>query len=336
MHNNVDHLMFPDAAQKYRTLIHKTVKGHINWMFRRAHRPFTFWHRSYLVTGRPKDGPIFQLDQQCYPFLELCDFLKEFPEETAFAKDLLEDATTSRIIETIELKRNPEKGLYPTNETPGDDPVEYPFHFSSHVLLWYTFARMSQLTEATGIKSTYDASRLHSLAENVRLATLRSFVTIEPYAKQPIFAYLTNGDGQHTLYHDANDIPTLLAPVWNFVHSTHELKLWSNTMQFGLSSQNGKGYCTGKPFGGLGSVHTPGPWPLGYFQEFLFAQMTENLVAEKDAWRRIRAAMLWDGLFSEAVDYRTAECTSRAWFSWPGSMIGSALLRSNKSKGYFS
>ena len=74
-------------------------------------------------------------------------------------------------------------------------------------------------------------------------------------------------------------------------------------------------------------MHTQGPWPLGYAQEFIYAHLTRLDEAKEDAWRRIKGSMFWDGLFPEAVNCHTGDCLSRAWFSWPGSMIGSALLR---------
>jgi uncharacterized protein len=330
VHQNIHRLIDSNTAKLYRSLIRKTVKGHLNWVFRRAERPYSFWHRSYLVTGRPKDGPVFQLDQQCYPFLELCDFFAEFPEEFAFVESICKEKSVTDTITLLESKRDANTGLFPTDETPGDDAVEYPFHFSSHILLWNTFSKLYDLLKSIGMNSTCEALNLNTFAQDVRDASMRHFQAVNSNSGLSMFAYLTDGAGKTTIYHDANDIPTLFAPAWKFIQSKRELELWRNTMDFGLSLSNEKGFFGGKPYGGLGSVHTPGPWPLGYFQEFVYAQLTDNTVAEEDAWRRIRGSMLWDGLFSEAVDYRTGECTSKAWFSWPGSMIGGALIHSNR------
>lgn len=41
--------------------------------------------------------------------------------------------------------------------------------------------------------------------------------------------------------------------------------------------------------------------------------------------------MQWDGTFPEAVDLKTAQCTSKAWFRWPGAMIGALLIRMRKN-----
>jgi meiotically up-regulated gene 157 (Mug157) protein len=142
-----------------------------------------------------------------------------------------------------------------------------------------------------------------------------------------MFAYLTDGAGEHIFYHDANDIPTLFALDWGFLSTSSLLSAWNNTMKFGNSALNKGGYYANGAFGGLGSVHTKGPWPLGYAQEFVYASLIGDLEKQYDAWRRIKGSMFWDGLFPEAVDCNTGDCVSKAWFSWPGSMIGSALLR---------
>ena len=104
-------------------------------------------------------------------------------------------------------------------------------------------------------------------------------------------------------------------------------------MKFALSPLNDGGYYAEGKFGGLGSVHTKGPWPLGYAQEYVYAHLTENETEAEDAWRRIKGSMFWDGLFPEAVDCHTGDCVSKAWFSWPGSMIGIALLRFGLEEG---
>ena len=65
----------------------------------------------------------------------------------------------------------------------------------------------------------------------------------------------------------------------------------------------------------------------------MYANLKGNELAKEDAWRRIQGSMFWDGLFAEAVDPQTGDCISKAWFSWPGSMIGSALLRFSLAEG---
>ncbi|KAH8666867.1 Six-hairpin glycosidase-like protein [Xylariales sp. PMI_506] len=332
---NISALIYPEAMLEYRAAIDRVVQGHLIWVFRRAYRPQKFWHRSYLVTGKPKDGPTFQLDQQCYPLLELCDFHDNYPNETKLVQEIIFEGVPAEILTLLWSKRDAETGLFPTDETPGDDKVEYPFHFSSHVLLWYTLSRMIQLLEDVGSPSNLKIATLQEQASELQRVTMHHFVTSNQVNGEPVFAYLSDGHGHHTHYHDANDIPTLFAAKWDFIKPTRELGVWKNTMDWATSPDNAGGYFGGggddsQPFAGLGSVHTPDPWTLGYFQEFMYANMTGNATAQRDAWRRIRGVVLFDGTFSEAVDAATGAVTSKAWFNWPGCMIGSALIPSLK------
>ena len=321
------------------------MKGHLRWVFRDAQRPHRFWHRSYVINGMPKDGPTFQLDQQCYPFLEICDFYDEFSDVdgAAFVKEMLASGAAEDVLGLIASKRDASTGLFPTDETPGDDAVAYPYHFSSHVLLWYTLARLASMLRKLSLNSdTMSADTIQALADGIRDAALKHFVITEsdglnPQVATPCLAYLVDGTGQRTVYHDANDIPTVYAGRWGFLETDLQMEAWKNTMKLSLHPDtNPLGYSsdTDAAFSGLGSVHSPGPWPLGYFQELLFSHILsqdpdtkeEGHLLRASAAKRIVGGMQWDGTFGEALDVHGGQTTSKAWFSWPGSMIASALI----------
>jgi len=327
---NAHDLVQPSLVNEIKDKIKCTVQGHLNWVFAWAERPHGFWHRSYLANGKPKDRSIFQLDQQCYPLLELCDFLDYFPEELDFTKRLFGSKVIGEILAVLASKQDLNTQLWPTDETPGDDAVIYPHHFSSHVLLWRTFTRLYELHVRLGEASTAQAQWLFETAEQVKHRTMQAFTANHP-CYGPVFAYLTDGHGKSTFYHDANDIPTAFANEWAFVTTPDEVSIWKSTMDFGFSSANENGFCSDVPYGGLGSVHSPGAWTLGYFQELSYATFTKNVHAMQSTWKRIAAAMQWDGTFPEAVNAKTAECTSKAWFSWPGAMIGALLIHVKKN-----
>ena len=224
---------------------------------------------------------MFQQDQQCYPLLELCDFYKQFPEERTFVQSILQDDTVLLILQMLEQHRDPTTGLYKTEETPGDDAVEYPFHFSSHVLLWHTIINLSTVYRSFPEITNVDPAELEQLADQIRAATLKHFVSRNSHTGEVIFAYLTDGSGTQTFYHDANDIPTLFALDWGFIDNPELQRIWGQTMDFGLSSSNKEGFFPDGEFGGLGSVHTRGPWPLGYAQEFIYANLRGDTVAKR-------------------------------------------------------
>ncbi|RYP51471.1 hypothetical protein DL768_003201 [Monosporascus sp. mg162] len=349
----------PGSASEYAEQISYVAKGHLGWVFNRAERPRSsgevyredyvpspqeprglseneysltpmysgFWHRSYLVTGKPKDQTIFQLDQQCYPLLELCDYLDCFPHDVDFVMRLANSGVIAEILEVLASKRDAETGLWPTDETPGDDAVTLPHHFSSHILLWRTYTRLRELWASIKPMDEAEIRKLSDMATEIRDKTLRSFTTHHPQNEKSMFAYFTNGHGEHRFYHDANDVPTLFAAEWEFVETLDQIKTWRNTMDFGLSPLNERGFCAEGSYRGLGSQHSPGAWVLGYFQELAYAASVGDAPAIDEAWEKILASMQWDGTFPEAVDPQTAKCSSKAWFSWPGSMIGALLIR---------
>jgi uncharacterized protein len=325
---NLDALYTPEGREKYLPAIESTLKGHLRWVYDRAQRPHGFWHRSYIISGKPKDGPTFQLDQQCYPFLEICDYLKEFPDDKDFVKRLLDNGTVREVLSILASKQDAASHLFPTDETPGDDAVDHPYHFSSHVLLWHTLVRLVEVFRTVGAPSGVSIEETQGLANEIRKAALNYFLTEDDISGEPIIAYLVDGKGQKTLYHDANDIPTVFAESLGFFQTAEQVQAWRNTMAFAVSpGRNQLGYATGGPFAGLGSVHSKGPWPLGYSQELFYAHRMGDAAAQADAARRIVGAMQWDGTFGEAVDAVSGTTTSKAWFSWPGSMISTTLIQ---------
>lgn len=264
--------------------------------------------------------------------LELCDYFSEYPSASSFVERILSSRVVTEILDHIISKRDLATGLFPTDETPGDDEVIYPFHFSSYVLLWYTLCQLADLIHSVPTTLGGLADKIQSLADEVRTQTMQHFLIADPDSGHIKIAYLVDGHGKHTFYHDGNDIPTAFAANWGFFSTKKELEAWYNTMSYALSEENSLGYCSGGSFAGLGSVHSQGPWPLGYFQEMLYADVRGDKRAKADALQRIIGAMQWDGTFGEAVDVMTGETTSKAWFSWPGSMIAAAIVDSPEQK----
>ncbi|CAG9987773.1 unnamed protein product [Clonostachys byssicola] len=329
VYQRLDKLLEPTQQDVYKRRIERALKGHLKWAHEVAERPHTFWHRSYVIAGKPKDGPTFQLDQQCYPLLELCDYSDAFPDDKTFVRDLVHGAAMREVLSAIVSRRDASSGLFPTDETPGDDAVDHPFHFSSHVLLWYTVYRIAKLFLEYEAPIGFSQQGVLDLAASIRGATLKHF--IQPTEEEgekgaQMIAYLVDGLGTKTFYHDANDIPTIFAVKWGFLASEAEIKAWHNTMAFALSPRNQLGYAAGGDFSGLGSVHSKGPWPLGYFQELLYAHMTADDAGREAVIKRIVGSMQWDGTFGEAVNVETGAVTSKAWFSWPGAMIGAMIV----------
>jgi len=297
----------------WREKVRRVIRGHLLWMFETAQRPHRYWGRAYLTTGYCKDDDL-ELDEQCYPLLELCDYCTRFGDELLFRRV---SSQVNEILNMLMEYKEAHVWLFKTRETPADDAVSYPYHFSSQVLLWWTLKQLASV-QARMPFTTHD---LATWAENVRQACLAAFKT--EYEGKAVFAYLTDLQGHYQLYYDANDLPTIYIPAWGFCHPHDEV--WNQTLQFALSKHNKGGFYPGV-FGGLGSVHTPHPWPLGDVQELLYAQVLGDQERWQRVWQKLKQVVQWDGLFSEAIHEETGQVESRHWFSWPGAFLSAVLL----------
>lgn len=266
------------------------VDGFLRWLFEAAERPAGWWPRASLANGAAKD-PAFQLDQQLFPFLLLEDHARltgttDVQRRYAPLRD--------EILGALLARRTP-FGLIATDETPADDPLEQPFHFSSHVLLW----RVLRDVGPRAAKEVHEATR-------------------GGFTDAGRFAYAVRGaraeGARH--YHDANDFPTVFAPGWGFCGADDPV--WRATIEFAWSTQN-DGYFAGL-LGGLGSLHTSHPWPLGDLQEIVVGRVLADAARARGAWERLDRVETWDGLLPEAYDETTGAVASRHWFAWPAAL----------------
>lgn len=301
------------AGALVRATIDDLIRRHVRWLFEVAERPDDSWGRAYLTNGLCKDR-VFQLDQQCYPLLEVVEYV-EATGDTAIVPRLQPhiDAVLAMLLQ----RRAPEAWLFPTSETPGDDEVAMPYHLSSQILVWRTFAALARLNARVAV-STLDFA---AMAQHVRHAVYEHMVAHHGGAR--LFAYLADLRGGYQFYHDANDLPTALAPRWGFCAADDPV--WRATMEFAFSSANRGGFYAGR-FGGLGSVHTPHPWPLGDAQELLVAQLVGDHARHATVWQKLSELACWDGLFPEAYDETTGAVASRHWFAWPGAALAMLAL----------
>lgn len=275
---------------------HDLVRDHLRWTFNVAQRPDGSWGRSYLANGAIKD-PAFQFDQQLYPLLELADYLLMVGDESP----LPVEQTVGPVLDMLLTRKATGAMLFPTDETPGDDPIPLPYHLSSHVLLWRTLTRLNELTGTYG-----------DMAGQVRRAIYDHFVV--EHDGRTMFAYATDGQGQYHFYHDANDVPLALAPAWGFCPADDPV--WRATVAFAFSPGNVGGFDRGH----LGSVHSPGAWTLGDIQDMIVARALGDEARVERARTALHRAAQWDGALPESYDPDSGAVISRTWFAWPNAL----------------
>jgi hypothetical protein len=290
----------------------KIVENHLNWLYSCWDKDFG-WGRSHYVSGEMKD-PVYQVDQQCYPLLEAA----WYKEITGHSHQILSIA--DEVFAQIRARAESGTWLIVTEENPADDPVLYPYHFSTQILLWYT---------AVNLFKASCGDRFLNIAEKVQRDTLEYF-TVSDDELGDIFAYTTDGK-KYELYHDANDVLVALAPLLGFVCKTNPV--WLNTIKFAFSSKN-SGWYAGK-YGGLGSIHAPGKWPLGDVQEYMIHTILENAGDKQRVLMQIMDLAFQDGLFAESVCAQTGVMKTRHWFSWPGALFCLFILRHFRLQGQY-
>ncbi|MGH3949577.1 MAG: glycoside hydrolase family 125 protein, partial [Pseudonocardiaceae bacterium] len=290
------------------------VADHLRWLWGRCDRGDHGWMRSHLPNGAVKDRA-YQADQQLYPVLELLDYrgaAGRFPTPPSGVP-----SWGALVAETWRaLPVDPELGLVAGEENAADDPACMPYQLSSQILLWHTATRLAEW------ECELDLCGL-GLAEHADtvLASIRDrFTCPGPFGTQ--WAYETDGDGRHRLYHDANDLPTVLAPLWGLC-SAEDVE-WTATMRFAFGPSNA-GWSDGR-WGGLGSAHTAGTWPLGDVQEWVVASLQGHADRAERVLRRLLAVAAPDGLLPETHDPDTGAWLARHWFAWPSAALGALAL----------
>jgi len=317
-----DHMLLPlswnrDAFYVAKALLSWTpeaadiVRRHLLWLFEVAERTEDgLWGRCYTANGTIKDRA-FQLDQQLYPLLELVDYVVTVGDYE-IARRLV--SHVEPVLEAVWARKAPKRWLFPTEETPADDPLSLPYHFSSHVLLWYVTSRLGRAAFLGPSVTTWKRFSREIVQHDFLVRHGNTY----------IFAYATDGEGTYHLYHDANDLPLALAPRWSFVFPNEPMwEVWDATVRFAFSDANKGGYY---PPHGLGSVHTPAPWPLGAVQDVIIARVLRNEQREQNAWRQLEAQACWDGALPEASNAQTDAVVSRHWFAWPNAALACVAL----------
>ncbi len=298
-------LLLADAAEHPESAA--VVGRHLAWLWRSGRDDAGVWRRSHLSTGAVKDTG-YQVDQQLFPLLELVDFRRttgRWPgtDPAAWGEEV------RRVWDDLPRHDN---GLVPAEENPADDPSELPYLLSSQLLLAYVARRLAKFETELG---TTDL-RLAEDAAGTLGAVRATFTCSGPFGDQ--WAYEADGLGGHRLYHDANDVPTAVAPLWGLCDVDDPQ--WRATMRFAFSQHN-PGFVTGA-LSGLGSAHTPGIWPLGDAQEWALAVAERHSARLEAVLARITRVVSADGMLPETYDAQTGDWLARHWFAWPGSLIG--------------
>ena len=216
---------------------------------------------------------------------------------------------------------------------PSDDPCVYGFNipenlFAAAVLRYITeiAARVSRCQAAGSCTarnisgSAGVLSALASRAEALRLsieAGVRTYGTVDHPDLGRIYAYETDGLGNHLLMDDPN-VPSLLALPYLGICAPDD-EIYLNTRRFILSEMN-PWYFKGSAAQGTGSPHTPENyiWPIG----LIIQGLTMNDPDERMSLLRTLVATDAGTLsMHESFDVNDPARFTRSWFAWADSLF---------------
>ena len=203
---------------------------------------------------------------------------------------------------------------------PSDDACRYgyliPANMFAAVVLGYVSEISRELWQDDGLASEADG-----LAREIRRG-VEDYGICEHPVHGAMYAYETDGLGNHHLMDDAN-VPSLLSiPYLGF--AAPDDPVYRNTRAFALSPDNPY-YFAGKAAQGIGSPHTPPRyiWHIALAMQGLAADdpaeklQLLNLMADTDA----DAGMMHEGFLADDPQQYTRE-----WFSWANMMYCELLM----------
>ncbi|MBB3109681.1 hypothetical protein FHS18_001744 [Paenibacillus phyllosphaerae] len=133
----------------------------------------------------------------------------------------------------------------------------------------------------------------------------------------PIYAYETDGYGNHCLMDDAGTPGLLSIPYLGYVSA--EDPIYQNTRRFALSKEN-PFYYEGTAARGIGSPHTPEKyiWPMALSMQGLTATTKEEKLA---MIAMLEASDADTGYMHEGFHADDPSRFTRSWFAWSNSLF---------------
>jgi len=299
-----------------------------------------------LTASDKQDGKTEKIWERKYEVDSLAYFLslsykywKETGSRMIFTDDWLESAKLIVATWVKEQRHSPETSPYkfhsemhggkgrPTKATgmtwsgfrPSDDACQYNFLIPSNMFAVVVLKQLAKIAA-----EVYHDEALRDAADTLAFDIdkgIHEYGVVEHPKHGKIYAYETDGLGNHNLMDDAN-VPSLLSIPYLGYTSKHDpnREIEHNTRKFVLSSDN-PFYFSGRKASGIGSPHTWRRyiWHIALIMQALTSTDTEeinkmvDLCLETDAGREF---------MHESFDVDDPNRFTRSWFAWANSLFG--------------
>ncbi|MDQ0720697.1 meiotically up-regulated gene 157 (Mug157) protein [Paenibacillus sp. W4I10] len=203
---------------------------------------------------------------------------------------------------------------------PSDDRCEYGYLIPSNMFAVVALRYLQEIAEAV-FKDETLAATAQQLEEQINKG-IQDYGTVEHPEYGTIYAYETDGKGNHNLMDDAN-VPSLLSlPYLGYVEENDEV--YQNTRRFILSTNNPYFY-EGTAAAGIGSPHTP----EGYIWHIALSMQGLTTADRNEKLRLLQLIQQTDagtGLTHEGFSANNPHEYTRPWFSWSNMLFSELMM----------
>lgn len=216
-------------------------------------------------------------------------------------------------------------GLVRCSFRPSDDMVRLPFLVPANAMLVVALRDLTSLLVTLHLGDL--ASEAQAQAATIAQA-LETYAVVHHPVHGEIWAYETDGYGNHHLMDDAN-VPSLLSlPYLGFC--AHDDARYLRTRAFVLSSDNPH-FVTGTAASGVGSPHTgPGTiWPMSLSMQALTSTDDDEILA---CLRTLKATHAGTGFMHESFNADDPARFSRPWFAWANTLFGELIVTLHRDR----
>lgn len=204
---------------------------------------------------------------------------------------------------------------------PSDDACTYPFNIPGNLFAVTTLRELASLAEAV-LGDAALAADASALAAEVEAAVMAHGTMLLPGGRQ-VFAYETDGFGNHLFMDDAN-VPSLLGLAYLRCVPA-DLPLWRTTADAVWSEAN-PWFFSGSAASGIGGPHIGEGqvWPMSIIMRGL-SSSDDAVIAE--CLRTLKTTHAGKGFMHEAFDKDDPAKFTRAWFAWVNGLFGELVVK---------
>ena len=212
-------------------------------------------------------------------------------------------------------------GLIHSAFRPSDDACTFPCNIPGNLFAVATLRELAALAVAV-LRDAALAAEARALADEVEVAVYKHGTMLLPDGRQ-VFAYETDGYGNHLFMDDAN-VPSLLGLAYlRCVRA--DSPLWRTTADAVWSDAN-PWFFAGKSAAGVGGPHIGERqvWPMSIIMRAMSS--TDDAVIA-GALKTLRASHAGTGFMHEAFDQDDPSRYTRKWFAWVNGLFGELVVK---------